>query len=665
MKLNHCIIVFGLLASLCACVPKPGVKPGTAPSGSADELFLKAEQQFQTESYEDALISYNDYLLYFSEKPMAPAALMKIGIINSKLGNYNTARQAYQRLIVEYPGSSLIQDALFEMLFAFYKESQFQEVVNRAAETLENMDSPDHIFRTYALIGDAYMAMESPIDAIQYYLEAQRRSTAFDQESLALKLKEAIALLESDDVAILLDSAEERLPMDYLLFQLGLNFAMEEKYGDALRVLEEFIERYPNHENRSLAQSLMEEIRKNALFKRHTLGCLLPLSGPYQRFGLRALKGIELALDQFSSLNGKPSVNIIVKDTAGDPDKTRQALQELNEEQVAAIIGPIVTAQIAAQEAQTHGIPIITITQKDNITSIGDNVFRNFITPQMQVQAIANYAMDSLGLGRFAILYPDENYGDTFMNLFWDQLIEKGGQVVGVEAYNPEHTDFADPIKKLVGLYYEIPEDLKPEVEALLQNIRKDQSKIQERQDQLFDQREREEEQADEQDEEPQPIVDFEAIFIPDAPKKAGLIIPQLAYYDVNDILLLGTNLWHSDSLIQMAKQYVQGAVMPDAFFVESESPQVKAFVEKFEQTYQEKPGFIEAVMYDSAMLLLDIVSKPHIRFRSELKAELYNLDEFQGVTGATRFDENGDAQKKLHILTVKGKKFIEVKQED
>jgi hypothetical protein len=68
-------------------------------------------------------------------------------------------------------------------------------------------------------------------------------------------------------------------------------------------------------------------------------------------------------------------------------------------------------------------------------------------------------------LNRFAILYPDETYGVTFMNLFWDRLIENGGKVVGLEAYNPEHTDFADPIKKLVGLYYKIPEDLREAAE--------------------------------------------------------------------------------------------------------------------------------------------------------------------------------------------------------
>ena len=139
------------------------------------------------------------------------------------------------------------------------------------------------------------------------------------------------------------------------------------------------------------------------------------------------------------------------------------------------------------------------------------------------------------------------------------------------------------------------------------------------------------------------------------------MIIPQLAYYDVNDVLLIGTNLWHSKVLIKMADQYAQGAIMPDSFFVNSEAPQVRAFVDKFEETYQEKPGFIEAVVYDSAILLLSMINNPHVRYRSELREELLNMIEFQGVTGLTRFDESGDAQKKLHLLTIKGRRFVEV----
>ena len=57
------------------------------------------------------------------------------------------------------------------------------------------------------------------------------------------------------------------------------------------------------------------------------------------------------------------------------------ALDELYNDQVAAILGPIVTSEIAGREAQEMGIPIITFTQKDNIPEIGDKVFRNFSLP--------------------------------------------------------------------------------------------------------------------------------------------------------------------------------------------------------------------------------------------------------------------------------------------
>ena len=438
------------------------------------------------------------------------------------------------------------------------------------------------------------------------------------------------------------------------MFQLGFNYAMEERYDEALTTLTEYLEIYPEHENQSLVENLIDDIKKNAVFNRHTIGCLLPLSGPYEVFGNRALKGIELALAQFSARRGNPPINIIVKDTAADPNKTMMALEELYRDQVAAILGPIVTSEMAGREAQQMGVPIIAFTQKDNIPEIGDKVFRNFITPEMQVQAIASFTVQSLGLSRFAILYPDETYGLTYMNLFWDKLLELGGTVVGVESYKPNQTDFIVPIKKLVGIYYEIPEDLKPENDPDIA-FQVDGTSGQSDEQTL-------EEDNEEVEDEPAAIVDFDAVFIPDAPGKVGQIVPQLAYFDIKDVYLLGTNLWHSDSLIKIADQYVQGAVMPDGFFAQSASSRVQKFVKSFEETYQETPDFVAAVVYDSAMILFDVLSRPHIRYRTEIRDELLKLESFPGVTGTTRFDENGNVLKKMHLLRIKGKRFVELK---
>jgi len=438
---------------------------------------------------------------------------------------------------------------------------------------------------------------------------------------------------------------EDKPPAGYLMYRLGQNKAEKEKYDDAEKILSQFIERFPGHENASKAQKLIEKIKKKAAYSKYTIGCLLPLSGPYESFGRRALKGIELAMNQFCSQGIQPAVKLIIKDTESDSDKAAAAVKELFEEHVAAIIGPIFTAESAALVAQDKSIPIITITQKNNIADIGDYVFRNFFTPMMQVHTLVSYVIEKLGLGSFAILYPDDNYGTTFMNLFWDEVTAYGGKVVGVESYSVEHTDFADSIKKLVGLYYEVPEDLKI-MDILIED---DEDNV------------AEDEEAGKEQPEPEAVVDFDAIFIPDAPERAGLIIPQLAFYDVKDVYLLGTNLWHCDSLIKMARRYVQNAIMPDVFFAESSSKQVADFVAVFEQTFKEKPEFIEAVAYDSAMILFKIVSRPDIRYRSSIKNALMNLNNFQGVTGLTSFDNNGEIKKRLYLLRIKGGKFVEL----
>jgi ABC-type branched-subunit amino acid transport system substrate-binding protein len=659
MKLKHIFIVLAALALVWSCTPKPVTTPGPYQLTSENELFSRAEKLFESESYEEALGLYDEYLRQYPTEPFAAAALMKIGIIHALKGDYDDARAAFQNILSSYPTSPFVPDALVEELFTYYQQERYQDVIQLAPDILKNIDSRPHTFRVYALVGDTYMVQGAPIDAIDYYARAQEFASGQEVEAIGEKFREAIAQLDSEDVAILVKHPDDSLPMDYLLFQLGLNYAMEEKYDDSLTVLNQFVELYPGHENIILAQSLIDEIKKNAFFQRYTIGCLLPLSGPYQTFGFRALKGIELAQAQFSSQSGNPPLNIIIKDTGADPDKTIAALEELYREQVAAIIGPIVTSEIAAREAQQMGIPIITLTQKDNIPEIGDKVFRNFITPKMQVQTLSSFSVESLGLFRFAILYPEETYGITFMNLFWDQLLEAGGQVVAVESYKPDQTDFSDSIKKLVGLYYEIPEDLKPEEEEDLDA--EEEQEGNETLEQAADETRKKGARGEDEEDKPQAIVDFDAIFIPDSPGKAGQIVPQLAYYDIKDVYVLGTNLWHSDSLIKIASQYVQGAVMPDGFFAHSPSPRVQKFVQVFEETYQETPDFIEAIVYDTANILFSVVSREQIRYRSEIRDELLNLDNFPGVTGNTRFDENGDAQKKLYLLRVKGKKFVEL----
>ncbi|MFV9645133.1 MAG: penicillin-binding protein activator [Desulfobacterales bacterium] len=622
MSLKNTITILIAAFFFAACAPKQLQPPRPVYVDPGDILFAQAEDLFKTKSYEKALAKYTEYLSLFPNGRLADAALMKTGA------------------------------AWVEILVTLYNEGEYNEAIKQANDVIGSNIAGINRIRIYVLLGDAHLAIGSPKDAVNFYMLALNKAKDPAKEPIIAKINEAVGPLGTADILSFLNQLKDKPPAGYLMYRLGLSKAEKEKYDAAEKILSQFIERFPGHENALKAQRLIEEIRKKGVYSKYTIGCLLPLSGPYERFGRKALKGIELAMNQFCSQGIQSAVKLIIKDTESDADKAASAVKELFEEHVAAIIGPIFTAESAALVAQDKGVPIITITQKNNITDTGDYVFRNFFTPMMQVQTLVSYVIEKLGVGSFAILYPDDNYGTTFMNLFWDEVTAYGGKVVGVESYNVDDTDFADPIKKLVGLYYEVPEDLKI-IDMLVEDDEDDVAEDEEEG--------KEDDNISEDEQEPEAIVDFDAIFIPDAPERAGLIIPQLAFYDVKDVYLLGTNLWHCDGLIKMTQRYVQNAIVPDVFFAESSSKQVTNFVAVFEQTFKEKPEFIEAVAYDSAMILFQIVSMPDIRYRSSIKSALINLNNFQGVTGLTSFDSNGEIKKRLYLLRIKGNKFIEL----
>jgi ABC-type branched-subunit amino acid transport system substrate-binding protein len=217
------------------------------------------------------------------------------------------------------------------------------------------------------------------------------------------------------------------------------------------------------------------------------------------------------------------------------------------------------------------------------------------------------------------------------MTLFQEEVSTNQGEIVAIEPYQTGQTDFAEIIKKLAGF------DQKTHDSLERRDRRKTLTQI-------------------------PPVVDFEAIFIPDGPSTSGLIIPQLAYYDVVGVQLMGTNIWHSKRLIEMAQQFVQNAIMVDGFFAESNSQKVKDFVEDFEAIFEEKPGFIEAVAYDTAMMLFGLICRNDIQSRIELKNEIMNIKNFTGLTGMTSFNSTRDAKRELYVLQVKGDTFVAAK---
>lgn len=648
----------------------------------AEKHYDAAERQFTDGSYDRALKLYQSYLLKYPDTQRVPAVLMKVGLLHVNQKQYEKAHVTFQQVIGKYPDSSYAGKASVETLAILYAQGKYQQTIEYYQEVLQADLSNNLKLRAGLIVGDSYMAFQLPLNAYTFFLFAYENAGLKDRQKVMERIKSALSLMSPQELSGELEKLNNRPPSGYLMYQQGLNDMEAGRLDDAMVSFSAFIDRFPDHAQTDMAKQLISDLESSVLYDRNIIGCILPLTGKYESIGRQALNGIEYALAAFAKREGVHSIKILIKDSASDPDLAKQAVRELADSQVSAIIGPIITAEAAAIQAQELRVPIIVMTQKRDITDVGDYVFRNFLTPKMQIKALVEYVVGVLGEKRFAILYPDESYGDVFMNLFWDEVTDAGGQIVGVEAYNPEHTDFADPIKKLVGLYYDIPQDLvekiPPEIPmvyndrtlAAMRNMESTLSDVfpvagdgywADKFVEYVPADEAREPQKDEPEEEPESIVDFDAVFIPDSPNKAGLIIPQLAYYDIKDVYLLGTNLWHSEKLVRMAKYNIQGAILPEGFFSESSSAIVNRFVTGFDKTYGSSPGFIEAVSFDTAMILFDLVSRPEIRFRTHVKRKLLDMEPFLGVTGKTVFDSSGEAEKDIYLLKIARGRFQEV----
>jgi ABC-type branched-subunit amino acid transport system substrate-binding protein len=616
------------------------------------ERFEKAEHLFQEQAYSKALAIYQDYLKRFPRGPLVDTALMKTGAVYMAVGNYAQARQAFQYLVSGYPKSPFVEDARYNLMLAYYKDGNYDAAIRCGSFVLELATTAHQRFRIHNLMGYSYSANKQFKESIESYLHAYQLARSSQERTEILgKVKGVITYLKEPELNSLIDVYGEKLPGGYLRLQLAKEYELEDRIEPAMKVLSDFVSLFPYHDELETATALMEELRSRSLVDRFSIGCILPLSGPYGTFGNRALMGIELALNQFNAQSHVTPVQLLIKDSKGDPNEAVRALESLVLKNcVIGVIGPMITSESAGIKAQALKVPIMTLTQKPDITRLGDYVFRNFLTLSLQVKAIVAYAVQELGIKKFAVLYPKERYGISFMNRFWDELVGHDAEIVGVESYGVDQTDFADAIKKLVGLYYPRPEEPVEEdsldrTEAPLEFTTP-----------LTDQ------PPEEEEKEPEPIIDFGAVFIPDTFEKIAMIAPQFPYYDVADAILLGTNLWHSDKLIQMARGYVQGAIVPDGFFVNSPSSRVQDFVKSFKGIFGICPGYLETQAYDAASILFQLVNHPEVRSRRSLKTALMKVKDFPGVTGLTSFDETGDVNKQIYILKIKGRQFVQIR---
>jgi branched-chain amino acid transport system substrate-binding protein len=595
------------------------------------------------------------------------AALWERGQAEETARHPAAAREAYADLALRFPLDSHADEAKRRMADLDLVQRHYRDAEQAFKTVVQHASAHDRPAATLQLAQAAAGAGDFP-EAVRSYVQvakltqdpAERAHAQSEVQRIidtrlpALAIAQLLADLPKDDPAVPTLTAKRALVLAH--------------QGDpaAPGALADFLARFPSSPLAERLKAVATSLAAAQTLKPGLVGVLLPKS-PAQiaAYGKAALQGLQLAL-------GEDPSSVMIVDSRGDPAGAVAGVKKLAEAGAQVIIGPILSneAAAAAAAAQELGIPIITLARTEGLTAMGPYVFRNFLTDSAQAKAIVHYAADVRGEKRFAVLYPEAEYGREMMNLFWDQVDQAGGELRGVESYPLHQTTFKSYAEKLVGRHdLELRGDwftgLRELKEKHLTQLQQKRAMRKLR-------------------EELKPVIDFDAIFIADSALNVSLLAPALAIENVvtngcdksdmrrirettgedhfPTVELLGWTAWYDpdNDLVQRAGHYIECSVFVDGFFAGSARPQTKAFVDLYKKTYGHDPGLMEAEAYDAGRMVEQVLSgKPPSReaFRDAFAA----LKGFDGATGLTSIGPDREPQKDLFYLTVTTKGYEEL----
>jgi len=340
-----------------------------------------------------------------------------------------------------------------------------------------------------------------------------------------------------------------------------------------------------------------------------------PFTGPLASFGEGVKNGALLKADEINAgggINGK-MVEIILGDELCDPKEAAAvATRFASDPEVAIVIGHLCSsATLAALPIYKEaGLPAITpASTNPQIGKSSPYYFRNVYKDDFQGDFLARYAKQVKNFKKVAIFYEVNDYAMGLKNAFIRKSKELGLQIICAESYMAETADFKAQLSKF--------KMMRPD-----------------------------------------------AIFIPGYAPQATLLISQARSLGLKCAFFGADGL---DDEIMLKNPDADGLFVTTPFLVDRGGAKVKDFVERYRHKFAIEPNWFAANTYDAVGIAAAAIAASGLD-REKIRAYLAGISAkekaYQGITGATYFDENGDCLKPAFVKVVKGGKWVSAKEQ-
>lgn len=662
------VVLTATTSTLTSCGPKRVVMNGVEMDyeEAARLVYQEGKDAQRDGDFATAKTRYREVIEHFDDSDQVPDAMGELAYLLMEEGGCTAARNYLERLASEHPLHARGRQAKEKLaecdgvpVGTDRAVTTFDRDYDAAATDAEKKDVASRA-------ADGAMEAGDFASAVRWLLKVRAlESDPAQKKALEDEIRELIdGRVSFRGIRQLMEEqGGSEFPVPLLTYKLGRVQYHVRDLQNAKQTLEGYLSRWPDGSYAAGAKQLITLIEARGDVKPKTVGVLLPLSGRHRQYGELGLQAIKQAFK-----NSK--VELAVRDTKSDGVVAATMAEELAlEEGAIAIIGPLFAyaAEPAGAKAQQLGVPLMTISVSEGLPKIGPYVFRNGLTNKAQAEALVRWAMDVKGFKTFAVLYPRHPYGQELLDLFWDEVEKRKGEIRGVESYAMGETTFSSQVKRLVA---------RDQLERR-HDYKKAKKECEEQPDPY-----RRARCQDDVVKNLKPIVDFEALFIPDYYQNVSMISAALAFEDiiveqdarririiektlgrkVKPVVLLGASGWNSEKLLEQADRNVENAVFTEAFFADADDKRVASFVRSYRKKHGREPRlYPEALLYDTARIFRSVVESKSPQNREAFRAALREVHDFPGVTGNISFAQSTDAERNVKLIQIKNGKFEEL----
>ena len=355
------------------------------------------------------------------------------------------------------------------------------------------------------------------------------------------------------------------------------------------------------------------------------IGLLVPLTGNDKDLGEQIIKSTRMALKDLNTNN----IEVYIKDTNSNPDKTIKSAIELKEIGIKIVIGPIFYKSLSNLD-EIKEITFLSLTNKtlklpSNVVSVGINALS-------QLTAIKKF-IESNEIKKTIFLTPNLGYEDEIKRAIKRSKINLSKYYV----YNTEPTKLTAQIEKITN-YKRRKQNLEDEIKRVENSDLGDKEKQLEKLNKRYT----------------IGNVNFDSVIISDFDESLKSVITSLLYTDVSpkNKNIITFNQWFDESLLN------EISIQP-IYYPSINKKNLEDFKKKFINEFNESPNYLSLLSYDLVGLIYYLSKKNQLSSGDSFSL-FKKKNTFKGKIGI--FDiENNKINHKLNFYKVEDGKLTEI----